>query len=111
MANLAANERGRALAGGTSVGPWRRSNALRGLRLLAIPLVTAGCSHSPTLNLFGSYFPAWMVCAALGVIAAVLIKQILRLAGVDEYVVAPALTYVALAVAGALLFWLLWFGR
>lgn len=111
MAKPAANERGRALAGGTSVGLWRRSNALKGLRLLAIPLLAAGCSHSPTLNLFGSYFPAWMVCAALGAIAAVLIRQILRVAGVDEYVVAPALTYVAFAVAAALLFWLLWFSR
>jgi YtcA family len=108
MASLAANERGRTLAGGTSLGLGRGSNVLSGLRLFVIPLVT-GCSHSPTLSLFGSYFPAWMVCAALGVIAAVLIHQVLRVAGVDEYVVAPALTYVALAVAGALLFWLLWF--
>jgi hypothetical protein len=111
MENLAANKPGGAPVGGTSLGPWRRSNALRGLRLFAIPLVAAGCSHSPTLNLFGSYVPAWMVCAALGVIAAVLIRQILRVAGVDEHVVAPALTYVAFAVAGALLFWLLWFSR
>jgi YtcA family len=111
MANLAANKPEDALAEGTSVGSWRRSDPLRGVTLLAIPLAAAGCSHSPTLNLFGSYFPAWMVCAALGVIAAVLIRQILRVAGVHEYVVAPALTYVGFAVAGALLLWLLWFSR
>jgi hypothetical protein len=85
--------------------------AAKGLRLLPIPLLACGCSHSPTLSLFGSYFPAWMVCAALGVIAAIVIRQILRLVDVDEYVVAPPLTYVGFAVAGACLFWLLWFGH
>ena len=27
--------------------------------------------HSPTLDLLGSYFPAWMLCAAAGVVATV----------------------------------------
>jgi hypothetical protein len=76
--------------------------------LLAL-LVIAGCSHSPTLNLLGSYFPAWMLCALLGVFAAIIIRQILRFYGIDEYVLVPLLTYACFAVSGALLSWLLWF--
>ena len=67
--------------------------------------------HSPTLDLLGSYFPAWMLCAAAGIVAAVVIRQVLAIAGVGEYVVAPLLTYAGLALTGTWLIWLLFFGH
>ena len=67
--------------------------------------------HSPTLDLLGSYFPAWMVCAAAGVAAAVVVRQVLIAVGVGEYVVAPLLTYAGLALSATLLAWLFWFGH
>jgi len=63
------------------------------------------------LDLFGSYFPAWMVCAVAGILAAIIIRQILALARIQEYVVAPLLTYTGFAVSAALLLWLFWFGH
>jgi YtcA family len=82
-----------------------------GLRRVAIALPVAACSHSPTLDLLGSYFPAWMLCAVIGIIASVFIRLILVVAGVNDYVVAPLLTYAALAVSATLLAWLFWFGH
>jgi hypothetical protein len=67
--------------------------------------------HSPTLDLFGSYFPAWMLCAVVGILVAVIIRQVLVAAGIGEYVVAPLLTYAGLAVSATLLVWLVWFGH
>ena len=67
--------------------------------------------HSPTLDLLGSYFPAWMLCAAAGVVVAVVIRQVLVIVGVGEYVIAPLLTYVGLALSATWLFWLLLFGH
>jgi hypothetical protein len=93
----------------TESGSTRGARTPRGLSILSILLLTSGCSHSPTLNLLGSYFPAWMLCAVLGVIAAIVIRQILRSYGIDEYVLVPLLTYACFAVAGGLLSWLLWF--
>jgi hypothetical protein len=78
---------------------------------VAIALPVAACSYSPTMDLLGSYFPAWMLCAAIGIIAAVLIRQVLAVTGITDYVVAPLLTYAALAVSATLLAWLLWFGH
>ena len=78
---------------------------------VAIALPVAACSYSPTMSLLGSYFPAWMLCAALGIIAAVIIRQMLAVAGINDYVIAPLLTYAALAVSATLLAWLLWFGH
>ena len=63
------------------------------------------------MDLFGSYFPAWMLCAAFGIVAAVIIRQLLAVAGIGDYVVAPLLTYAALAVSATLLAWLLRFGH
>jgi YtcA family len=78
---------------------------------IAIALPVAACSYSPTMDLLGSYFPAWMLCAVIGIVAAVIIRQILAVAGITDYVVAPLLTYTGLAVSATLLAWLLWFGH
>jgi hypothetical protein len=67
--------------------------------------------HSPTLDLLGSYFPAWMLCAAAGVFAAVVVRQVLSVVGVGDYVVAPLLTYAGLALSATWLIWLLMFGH
>ena len=67
--------------------------------------------HSPTLDLFGSYFPAWMLCAVVGILIAVIIRQVLVVAGIGEYVIVPLLTYAGLAVSATLLVWLVWFGH
>jgi hypothetical protein len=67
--------------------------------------------HAPSLDLLGSYFPAWMLCGVAGVVAAVVIRQVLVVVGVSGYVVAPLLTYVGLALSATWLIWLLLFGH
>ena len=89
----------------------RSYGAVRGLRRAAIALPVAACNYSPTMDLFGSYFPAWMLCAAAGIAATVIIRQILAAAGINDHVVAPLLTYAGLAVSATLLAWLIWFGH
>jgi hypothetical protein len=67
--------------------------------------------YPPSLDLLGSYFPAWMLCAAAGVLAAVIVRQVLLVAGIGDYVVAPLLTYAGLALSATWLIWLLLFGH
>ena len=100
-----------AAGSGTSIRRERDRRAPLGLRRVAIVLPIVGCSYSPTLELLGSYFPAWMLCAAIGIVAAVIIRQILAASGIHDYIVAPLLTYAGLAVTATLLAWLLWFGH
>ena len=97
--------------GAARVRSVRPCCAAWGLRRVAIALAVSGCSHAPTMDLLGSYFPAWMLCTAVGIVAAVIIRQVLAAAGIAEYVVAPLLTYAGLAVFGTLLVWLFWFGH
>ena len=89
----------------------RRQRYRRGLWPVVATLVVSGCSHAPTLDLLGSYFPAWMLCAVAGILAAVILWQILALVGIHEYVFVPLLTYTGFAVSAALLLWLFWFGH
>jgi YtcA family len=99
---------GNSLAAGSAT-PIRRGPL--GLWRAAITLPVAACSYSPTMDLLGSYFPAWMLCAVIGIVVSVVIRQILAVTGINDYVVAPLLTYAGLAVSATLLAWLLWFGH
>jgi hypothetical protein len=74
-------------------------------------LCLAACNSSPAQNMFGSFFPAWMLCTAAGVAGAVILRQVLSTLGINQYLIAPPLTYLCIAVAGTLLVWLLWFGH
>ena len=106
---------GRATLTAAGSGRWlradRRFRAPLALWRVAIALPVAACSYAPTMDLLGSYFPAWMLCAAVGIVGSVIIRQILAVAGINDYVIAPLLTYAALAVFATLLAWLLWFGH
>ena len=44
--------------------------------LIAMPVVAvlSGCSGAPTLLVAGAYFPAWLVCALVGGVVAVLVR-------------------------------------
>ncbi len=100
-----------AAGSGMSIRCDRHRHGPLGLWRIAIPLPVAACNYAPTMDLFGSYFPAWMLCAVIGIFTAVIIRQILAVAGINDYVVAPLLTYAGLAVSATLLTWLLWFGH
>src|SRR5712672_3307711 len=88
-------------------GRWPRTGrhccAPLALWRVAIALPVAACSYSPTMDLLGSYFPAWMLCAALGIVGAIIIRQVLAVTGINDYVVAPLLTYAGLTVSVTLL--------
>jgi len=86
---------------------------LTALCVLALPLALCGCSRggAPSLELFGAFFPAWMLCAVLGIIVALgarIAFTTRRLAGALPFQL-PLCASIGLIVA--LLVWLLWFGR
>jgi hypothetical protein len=94
--------------------PARRDRHRRGplgLWRTAIALPVAACNSAPTLSLLGCYFPGWILCAVLGIFAAVIFRQVLAASGINDYVVASPLTHAGLAVSATLLAWLLWFGH
>jgi hypothetical protein len=86
----------------------------RKLALTSVLLpVLAGCSavaRSPSISIFGSFFPVWILCAVAGVILTAIARVILIRTGIDEYLPVPALVYLCLAIGSSIGFWLLWSG-
>ena len=59
----------------------------------------------PQLNLFGSFFPSWMLCALIGIVVAEIGRRILVRLGIDPYVGPRALVYPSLALLVTLVLW------
>ena len=63
----------------------------------------------PTINIIGSFFPSWMLCAAIGIVAAWLGRRLFIRAGLDPYVGPPVLVYSSLGVLVTLVLWVAFF--
>ena len=50
---------------------------LRGAAALA-PLLLTGCGRAPAFDVLGSFFPAWLVCFAVGILLAVICRVLLQ---------------------------------
>jgi hypothetical protein len=59
----------------------------------------------------GSFFPAWLLCAGIGLAAAAACRVILGAVRLHSQVLAPPLSYLAVAVAVTLFTWLYRFGQ
>jgi hypothetical protein len=59
----------------------------------------------PQVNIVGSFFPSWMLCAAIGIGVAVLARRLFLRVGVDPYLGPRALVYPSLALLVTLALW------
>ena len=58
--------------------------------------------RSPTFDLLGSYFPAWMLCIVVGIVLTVLVRQVLVALKIDAQLRPAGLVYLSLWVVFAL---------
>ena len=78
-----------------------------GYGVALISCLLSGCSRSPTFDIVGSFFPAWLVCLFLGILLAVITHWLLLRQKIA--VVFPVLVYPSLAALFTFLSWLLFF--
>jgi len=76
--------------------------------LLLAGAALQGCSSAPSRNVLGSYFPSWMVCALMALIATVVVRSIFVRAGIDAVLPAPLIVYLGLFAAFTFAVWLVW---
>jgi hypothetical protein len=70
--------------------------------------LAGGCSaggRSPTIDVFGSYFPSWMACLVLGVVLTVIARQVLCGFKLDAHVRAAGLVYPCMIVLWTMIVW------
>ena len=66
-------------------------------------------AHSPTLDVLGSYFPAWMVCIILGLVLTVVARQLLIGLKLNAHLRPAGFVYVCMMILWTMAVWLICF--
>jgi hypothetical protein len=76
----------------------------------AAPLVAfAALGCDPVIDVFGSFFPAWVICLAAGVALTALARQLFALVRLEPHLGPLILIYPSLGLLFTLTVWLLFF--
>ena len=81
------------------------------------PIVTlaslAGCAarEAPSFIMFGAYFPAWMLCAVIGIMGALAARIAMVATGLSETLPFQLFVCASVGLVVAVSAWWLWFGR
>ena len=84
---------------------------------LSLPAILffAGCGlihgHSPTFNILGSYFPAWMVCIVTGLVLTLISRQLLIGLKLNSHLYLVPLVYLGMMVLFTFAVWLALFNH
>jgi hypothetical protein len=63
------------------------------------------------LNIFGSFFPAWMLCAFIGIVAAIIARLVLARSGLAGAIRPPLVAYPSVALIVTFTLWLTFYGH
>jgi len=92
---------------------WVRAAHARlrpGLAGAGLLIGVAGCGASPSVNILGSFFPAWLISIVIGVVLTVVVRQVLIAVDVANDLKPAALVYPCLVGLLTLATWLVVFG-
>ena|ERR1700722_9755860 len=75
------------------------------------PICLGGCAGAPSYELFGAFFPAWMLCAIVGIFAGIAARVIFVATGIDSILQSRLFVCISAGLVVATLTWLFWFGQ
>jgi len=75
----------------------------------AICLLCTGCGRAPSVDIIGSFFPVWMVCLAIAVVVACLLRVVLLRLQFESEIGPVALFYPSVVILISCLLWLIFF--
>ncbi len=70
-------------------------------------IVEAGCVRAPSVDVIGSFFPAWMVCVTAAIVATFVVRAVLVRVRLESEVGPLALFYPSLVVLLSCGLWLM----
>jgi hypothetical protein len=89
--------------------PWERNCVAVIYFLLPLSGCTRVGSYAPSLDVYGSYFPAWLICLIVGVILTVLASQIGRVLDLSQLRKFGPLVPISLILIFSIATWFLFF--
>ena len=66
-------------------------------------LMLFGCDRAPSFDVLGSFFPAWLICFAVGILLAVICRALLQ---PRVEITFPILVYPSLTAIFTFAFWI-----
>jgi len=78
---------------------------------LQLFLTSCSSGGAPSFDLFGAFFPAWLLCGVVGIIGAVAARVAFVTVGVANTLPYQLAVCTAIGVAIAVVYWLVGFGR
>jgi len=72
--------------------------------------ILAGCGAAPSLTVVGSYFPAWLACGIIGIVAAIVARIVFVATGLADTLPLQLYVCAAIGILMACLIWLVWVG-
>ncbi|HVO26203.1 MAG TPA: YtcA family lipoprotein [Candidatus Margulisiibacteriota bacterium] len=97
-------------SGGMSLGVSSLATALRATAC-AVLVLTSGCGLAPSVNVLGSFFPAWLISIVTGIVLTVLVRQVFVATKIAPYLRPAGLVYPSLAALLIFAAWLVLFGN
>lgn len=82
---------------------------MKHLKYIAATVLLTGCSRAPSVDIIGSFFPAWMLCLAIGVVLTFVVRYILIRLRLESEVGPLALFYPSLVTLLTTVLWLSYF--
>ena len=87
----------------------RRQGRSPGPTCLVLAMLLTGCTRAPSVDIIGSFFPAWMICLTIAVVLTFVMRYILVRLHLESEVGPLALFYPSLLTLLTTLLWLSYF--
>jgi YtcA family len=85
------------------------------LKWCILPLLLSGCTpagvHAPSIDVFGSYFPAWLICLAVGVALTVFTSFAGRVLKIRPFHFLGPFLWVSLILIFSIAVWFLFYAN
>jgi YtcA-like protein len=67
--------------------------------------------HCPSLNIFGTFFPSWMLSVLIGLIGGIVAYKVFSLPRIKARVTPEPLVYPSIILTITFIVWLCWYGQ
>jgi hypothetical protein len=79
------------------------------LGISGVCLLCIGCGRAPSIDVIGSFFPAWMVCLIISIVLTGLLRVLLVRRQLELAIQPVALFYPAVVLLLSCLLWLIFY--
>lgn len=76
------------------------------LILMALPLAGCTTQGGPSFVMFGAFFPSWLLCGIIGIVAAILARALFLMTGLSNIIPLQFLVCCSIGVIVSMLIWI-----